>query len=99
MDTLDGRCVTLTKEISAWKLAASRWRALCKRMMEPARFRFRGISDGDVWERDFVIAPTQRWRRMLQEDVSLSDWSTASYGPLTLALSPPPGVFLHFHLD
>lgn len=82
------------KEIGAWQIAARRWRVLAKRLMASERIRFRGIVGGAVWERDVIVAPTQKWRRMVSRDSELATWSVAQHGPLTLALSPPPVVFV-----
>lgn len=93
------QCQTLAKEISAWKIAAQRWRSLAKRLMESERIRFRGIVGDQVWERDLIVAPTKKWERMLQTDVGLRVWSTCPFGPLTLALSPPPVILLATEID
>jgi hypothetical protein len=89
MAGLRSQCEVYFREIGAWKVAATRWRTLAKRLMNPDRVRFRGLASGKVWERDMIVAPTQKWRRMLLEDEKLSSWSTYQHGPLILALSPP----------
>jgi len=93
MSGLRSQCEAFSREIKAWKTAATRWRTLAKRLMDSERIRFRGRLGEDVWERDLIIAPTQKWRRMVLENSSLESWSTCNHGPLTFALSPP-GSFL-----
>ena len=89
---LRSQCEAYFLEIGAWKVAATRWRTLAKRLMGSDRIRFRGVVGEDVWERDLIIAPAQKWRRMVLDDEKLSSWSTYQHGPLSFALSPPGGL-------
>lgn len=94
MEGIIDRCEVLVREIIAWKLAAGRWRRFARRLMQSERIRFRGIVGESVWERDMILAPTQKWKRMLLDDELLGAWSTFQHGPLMIALSPPPVIIL-----
>ena len=71
-----------------------KWRGVARRMLRCERIRFRGIVGDQVWERDLIVAPRREWARMVAGDPDLACWSTARFGPLMLALSPPPLVVL-----
>ena len=79
----------LVAKLNALRSVATRWRAFAKRMLSVERIRFRGVVGDGVWERDLIVAPRQKWGRMVAENPPLATWSTADFGPLVLALSPP----------
>jgi len=92
MDSESGQSTTIRNELSAWKFATARWKTFARRMLRTEHIRFRGIVGGEVWERDLIVTPTFAWPEMIAAKPAYSKWSTAHFGPLTLALSPPPVI-------
>lgn len=87
-----GQSTTMLNELSAWKFAAARWKTFARRMLKTEHIRFRGLVGGEVWERDLIVTPTFSWPEMIAAKPAYSKWSTANFGPLTFALSPPPVI-------
>lgn len=97
MEDGDGQSPTILRtELRAWKTTANRWRSAAKRLLRCERIRFRGMVSNEVWERDLIIAPTLRWEKLVGQNPEYRLYSTATCGPLTLALSPPAVVDTSF---
>lgn len=85
---------TLCASVAHLAMLADQWRRRAKWMFRTEQIRFRGSVNDQVWERDLIIATKRKWERMKAERPNLACWSTARFGPLVLALSPPPIVVL-----